>query len=158
MAIEIERKFLLKADDWRKLAQGVHYRQGYLCNEKGKYVRVRIAGDKAFITIKGASQYISRVEFEYSIPVEDADYMLQNLCEPPLIDKYRYRIPYQGFVWEVDEFFGDNEGLILAEVELQSEEQEVPLPVWIGSEVTADERYYNANLIRNPYKNWKNSL
>ncbi|MCU0450709.1 MAG: CYTH domain-containing protein [Bernardetiaceae bacterium] len=154
MAVEIERKFLVKNQIWKKGAESLVYIQGYLSNEKGKNVRVRVSGNQAFITIKGGAQYISRAEFEYSIPVEDALYMLDHLCETPLIEKTRYFVKHEGFLWEIDEFKGENEGLIIAEVELQSEEDEVPLPDWVAQEVTGIERYYNANLIRNPYKLW----
>jgi len=155
MPVEIERKFLVKNHDWKKNAESRVFRQGYLCNDNEKTVRVRVAGETAFITIKGKAQHISRAEFEYSIPVEDALYMLHTLCEKPLIEKTRYYVPYKGLMWEVDEFEGDNSGLVIAEVELTNEHQEVPLPSWVGNEVTGDERYYNANLVRNPYKNWK---
>ncbi|WP_250630414.1 CYTH domain-containing protein [Rhodoflexus caldus] len=155
MPVEIERKFLVKNQDWKKNAEAKVFRQGYLCNDNGKTVRVRIAGEDAFITVKGNAQYISRAEFEYAIPVEDALYMLNALCQRPLIEKTRYYVPYKGLMWEIDEFEGDNSGLIIAEVELTDENQEVPLPPWAGAEVTGDERYYNANLVRNPYKNWK---
>lgn len=156
MPIEIERKFLVKNTDWKKEAkQSKVFRQGYLCNDPTKTVRVRIAGDAAFISVKGSSQYISRVEFEYPIPPEDAAYMLNHLCQGPLIEKTRYYVPYKGFVWEIDVFEGDNSGLIIAEVELTDENREIPLPDWAGKEVTGDERYYNANLVHNPYKNWK---
>ncbi|WP_448518951.1 CYTH domain-containing protein [Rhodoflexus sp.] len=155
MPVEIERKFLVKNQDWKKNAEAKVFRQGYLCNDSKKTVRVRVAGDTAFITIKGSAQYISRAEFEYPVPVEDALYMLNALCDGPLIEKTRYYVPYKGLIWEVDEFEGDNSGLIIAEVELTHEDQEIPLPPWAGQEVTGDERYYNANLVHNPYKNWR---
>ncbi len=155
MPVEIERKFLVKDHSWKKGAESILFIQGYLCNEREKNVRVRVAGENAYITIKGGAQYISRAEFEYPVPVEDALYMLHHLCEAPLIEKTRYFVKYEGLLWEVDEFQGENAGLIIAEVELQTEDQEVPLPNWVGQEVTGNERYYNANLIRNPYKMWK---
>jgi CYTH domain-containing protein len=155
MGTEIERKFLLTGDEWRTMAAGVVYCQGYLCLEKDSTVRVRIAGDKAFLTIKGKSSGISRMEYEYPIPLEDARVMLAELCARPIIEKKRYRITFQGFVWEVDEFSGENEGLLVAEIELEEEGQEFEKPSWIGEEVSSDRRYANANLVRNPYSTWK---
>jgi CYTH domain-containing protein len=154
MAMEIERKFLVEGDAWRQGATGVRYRQGYLCTDKHRTVRVRTAGDKAFLTIKGLSQGASRAEYEYEIPSADADAMLDALCLRPLIEKTRYRIPADDLVWEIDEFEGDNAGLIVAEVELNSADQPVHLPPWVGKEVTDDPRYYNANLVRTPYSAW----
>lgn len=152
--IEIERKFLLKNDAWRGLAPGLEYRQGYLCTEKGRTVRVRLADTQAFLTIKGPNERGAAVEFNYPIPLMDAVYMLDNLAQRPLIEKVRYRIAYQGLVWEVDEFLGENTGLVLAEVELEFVEQEFDKPDWVGDEVTGDARYYNANLVAQPYSTW----
>jgi adenylate cyclase len=118
-------------------------------------VRVRIAGEQGFLTIKGKTQGISRLEFEYEIPLADAHTLLTELCEKPLIEKYRYLLDYEGFTWEIDEFLGDNAGLIVAEIELKSENQAFVQPDWLGEEVSHDPRYLNANLIRNPYKNWQ---
>ncbi|HHJ53342.1 MAG TPA: CYTH domain-containing protein [Caldithrix abyssi] len=154
MGKEIERKYLVKGDSWKELARGVMYRQGYLSTVKERVVRVRTIDDKGYLTIKGISKGISRLEFEYEIPLEDANKMLDELCERPLIEKARYKIEYGGLVWEVDEFFGDNEGLILAEVELSDENQHIELPDWIGEEVSGDPRYFNSNLIKHPYKEW----
>lgn len=154
MALEIERKFLLKNDDWRKLASGKLYRQGYIKNDISSAVRVRIAGESAFLTIKSEVTGATRLEFEYDIPMKDAEEMLQTLCKKPLIEKNRYVIQIDELTWEVDEFFGENAGLIVAEVELESEDQQITLPTWIGEEVTGDPKYYNANLIKNPYKSW----
>ncbi len=154
MGKEIERKYLVKGDSWKALARGVMYRQGYLSTVKERVVRVRTIDDKGYLTIKGISKGISRLEFEYEIPLEDANKMLDELCERPLIEKARYKIEYGGLVWEVDEFFGDNEGLILAEVELSDENQHIELPDWIGEEVSGDPRYFNSNLIKHPYKEW----
>lgn len=151
---EIERKFLVNGDRWRDLATGIHYRQGYLQRTKEKTVRVRIAGEKAFLTIKGQTIGIGRLEFEYPIPVADAVEMLEKLGDRPQIEKKRYRIPVENFVWEVDEFFGENQGLIMAEIELQSEDQAFLKPDWIGVEVTHASRYYNANLVSYPYSQW----
>jgi len=155
MAKEIERKFLVKGDAWRKLATGTHYRQGYLSTVKERTVRVRTIADKGFLTIKGISVGATRSEYEYDIPVADANAMLDHLCERPLIEKVRYKINYDNHTWEVDEFEGENQGLIVAEIELRDENEAFTIPQWIGEEVTGDPRYFNSNLIKNPYKNWK---
>lgn len=155
MAKEIERKFLLANDHWRGLVPAVHYRQGYLHASHECTVRVRIAGSMAYLTVKGATQGASRSEYEYAIPMEDARAMLDELCPQPQIEKYRSTIPYQGFVWEVDEFLGVNQGLIVAEIELAEEGQTFPVPDWIGREVTGDSRYYNAALCQRPYSSWR---
>lgn len=153
MNIEIERKFLLKNDNWREGAVGVHYKQAYL-NEKGdNTVRVRIEGEKAKLTIKGKSSNISRLEFEYDIPMADAE-ALFTLAKTPIVEKYRYKIMYAGNCWEVDEFLGLNRGLVVAEIELESETQPFEKPDWIGMEVSGDKRYTNANLARKPYCEW----
>lgn len=154
MATEIERKFLVKSDAWRTGAVGVAYRQGYLSAAKGRTVRVRAAGHNAYLTIKGAREGLSRAEFEYEIPLADATYMLDVLCIQPLIEKTRWTLKYAGFTWEVDEFAGANAPLVLAEVELESEAQAVPLPEWVGEEVSTDYRYTNAYLAQNPYALW----
>jgi len=154
MGVEIEKKFLLKNDGWKKLGEGVDYCQGYLNTEKNRTVRIRTIGDKGYLTIKGASIGAVRQEFEYEIPVDDAEEMLNHLCERPLIKKKRYRIKAGNVVWEVDEFFGENEGLILAEVELDDEEQPFTRPDWLGAEVTGDPRYFNSNLVKTPYSLW----
>jgi adenylate cyclase len=153
MGIEIERKFLVKSDGWRAGAEGANYRQGYLSRETGRTVRVRIAGEKAMLTVKGAASGNSRAEFEYGIPVADAVQLLA-MCDGPLIEKTRYRVPHAGLVWEIDEFAGENAGLIVAEVELTSEDQAVSLPDWAGEEVSADHRYANSSLSVNPYSQW----
>jgi len=154
MAVEIERKFLVKNDSWRHLAKSKAYRQGYLCVDKDRTVRVRIAGDTAYLTIKGISVGASRLEYEYEIPVIDADMMLNQLCVRPFIEKKRYEILSDGLIWEVDEFEGTNKGLIIAEVELETEDQNFCKPDWIGEQVTGDPRYYNVNLIANPFTTW----
>jgi len=154
MALEIERKYLVAGTDWRVPGSGTHYRQGYLSTVPERSVRVRIAGDKAYLTVKGAGTGAVRAEYEYAIPVKDACEMLDNLCKRPLIEKTRYTIEIQGLTWEVDEFRGANAGLVIAEVELEKEDQAIELPDWIGREVTGDPRYYNAYLIANPYNNW----
>lgn len=153
MATEIERKFLTKNNSWKASAKGSVYRQGYLCTQPT--VRVRIAGDKGFLTIKGPTQGISKSEYEYSIPLADAAEMLDSLCQRPLIEKVRYILEYAGHTWEIDEFMGENAGLIVAEVELESSDSALELPDWVGEEVSHDARYYNANLVRFPYSRWK---
>jgi CYTH domain-containing protein len=152
MGKEIERKFLVKEGPWRN-AKGTRYRQGYLNSAKERNVRVRTMEDKAYLTIKGIAIGASRMEFEYEIPLQDADELLE-ICEKPLIEKTRYKVQEGGFVWEVDVFFRENQGLIVAEVELESEDQEFPKPDWVREEVTGDPRYFNSNLIKNPYTNW----
>lgn len=154
MAQEIERKFLVIGNHWRDLAPGVHYRQGYLQRTPEKTVRVRIAGEQAFLTIKGKTTGISRLEFEYAIPLADALALLEHLGDRPQIEKIRYRIPMGDFCWEVDEFLGENRGLILAEIELINADQPFPKPHWLGPEVSHDPRYYNANLVSYPYSQW----
>jgi adenylate cyclase len=154
MAKEIERKFLVKGEEWRALAEGTKYRQGYLNSAKERVVRVRTINDKGYLTIKGITVGATRSEFEYEIPLEDTDFMLDNLCEQFLIEKNRYKINIGDLVWEVDEFFGKNDGLIVAEVELTSEDQEFDKPDWIGEEVTADPRYFNSNLVKDPFIDW----
>lgn len=155
MGKEIERKFLVEGDAWRALAQGVRYRQGYLNSQKERTVRVRTSGDKAFLTVKGPTSGASRLEFEYEIPLGDALVMLDELAEKPLIEKTRYRIPAGPYVWEIDEFWGGNAGLIVAEIELPSEDAPFEKPEWIGREVSDDPRYFNSNLILHPYSTWR---
>lgn len=154
MPTEIERKFLVVGDDWRTLGKGTIYRQGYLTSSAERTIRIRIAGDQAFITIKGASQGISRSEFEYPIPLEDAQEMLETLCDRPFIQKTRYKIEWNGLLWEIDEFEGENKGLIIAEVELKDTNQPLSLPPWIGEEVSHDPRYFNASLVKLPFSQW----
>ncbi len=153
MATEIERKFLVLGDDWRT-DQGVRFIQGYLNRDKERTVRVRIVGTQAFLTIKGINTGATRSEYEYEIPVVDAEELLK-ICESPLIEKTRHTVAYGGMIWEIDEFHGENEGLIVAEVELQKEDQCFELPGWLGQEVTGDARYFNSNLCANPYCNWR---
>ncbi|MGB3496129.1 MAG: CYTH domain-containing protein [Elainellaceae cyanobacterium] len=154
MAVEIERKFLVVGEAWRSLATGTVYRQGYISTAELTTVRVRIAGDQGYLTLKGAVEGITRSEFEYPIPKADAEAMLSTLCRRPFIEKTRYRIKQNGFCWEVDEFAGDNHGLILAEVELTDADQVVDLPDWVGEEVSSDPRYFNSNLARYPFSRW----
>ncbi|MGK5032776.1 CYTH domain-containing protein [Janthinobacterium sp. MDT1-19] len=154
MGVEIERKFLLQGDAWRGLGQAVLLRQGYLSSTRERVVRVRIEGQQAMLTIKGANVGATRGEWEYPIPLADAVELLDGLCEQPLIEKYRHRIEHAGMVWEVDEFLGANAGLVVAEIELASEDQPFEKPGWVGAEVSGDARYYNANLIRHPFSQW----
>ncbi|MBI4781378.1 MAG: CYTH domain-containing protein [Oscillatoriophycideae cyanobacterium NC_groundwater_1537_Pr4_S-0.65um_50_18] len=154
MAIEIERKFLVKDQSWRTLATGTVYRQGYIMSGANGTVRVRLVGDCGYLTIKSASQGISRSEFEYVIPAADALELLETLCDRPLIEKMRYKIPYGDLLWEVDEFMGENQGLVVAEVELTSPDQSVSLPEWIGPEVSGDHRYFNSSLVKFPFSKW----
>lgn len=152
MSIEIERKFLVVGSAWREGA-GVHFSQGYLNRAEDRTVRVRIAGERAFLTIKGRNVGATRAEFEYGIPLADARELLA-LCERPLIKKIRRRIASGGDTWEVDEFLGENAGLVVAEIELRSENQAFSRPEWLGQEVTGDPRYYNSSLSAHPYLTW----
>jgi len=154
MATEIERKFLVSGEDWRS-GDATRYRQGYLNLDKERTVRVRLAGDSAYITVKGETSGTARKEFEYQIPPHDADEMLATLCHRPLIEKCRYRVKHGGLDWEIDELFGDNTGLVVAEVELDSVKQTIERPAWLGEVVTSDPRYYNASLVQHPYRTWK---
>ena len=155
MGVEIEKKFLLAGNDWKDLAEGTSYRQGYLSSVKERTVRVRTIKDKGFLTIKGISVGATRLEYEYEIPFEEANELLNELCEKPLIEKNRYKVNLGEHTWEIDEFFGENEGLVVAEIELENEKQQFIKPQWVGEEVTGDPRYFNSNLIANPFKQWK---
>lgn len=154
MAQEIERKFLVTGAAWRQDAAGQLYRQGYIPTDDATTVRVRTVGDRGYLTIKGPTSGVSRQEFEYDIPLADAKTMLADLCQPPLIEKWRYRVTVGDHLWEIDEFLGDNAGLVMAEVELASETEQVELPDWAGDEVSHDARYYNASLAKRPYLTW----
>jgi CYTH domain-containing protein len=153
MAREIERKFLVKNDDYKKQAQGTLYMQGYLNSAVERVVRVRTVNDKGFITIKGRTTGISRLEFEYEVPFKDVADMLE-ICEKPIIEKHRYKVDYKGYTWEIDEFHGANQDLTVAEIELPSEEAVFEKPSWVGREVSGDPRYFNSNLINHPYSEW----
>ena len=155
MGIEIERKFLVVNDDYKLNAKSAVFYQGYLSSTKEATVRVRIGGDQGFITVKGKSKGITRAEFEYPIPVDDAKTILDTMCGKSIIHKRRYITVYDGFTWEVDEFYDANQGLVIAEIELTSEEQPFAKPHWLGKEVSNDIRYYNSNLIKHPFKEWK---
>jgi adenylate cyclase len=152
MAVEIERKFLVSGNGWRS-SDAVLIRQGYLNRDKARTVRVRTAGDRACLTVKGVSVGASRAEFEYEIPMADALELLR-LCDGPIIEKKRHIVVHDGMRWEIDEFFGDNAGLVVAEIELENADQDVALPEWIGKEVTEDPRYFNSSLAVTPYKTW----
>ena len=154
MGTEIERKYLVKNDQWKGLAPGKRYCQGYIATLGRRTVRVRIIGEQGYLTLKGPSIGTVRAEFEYPIPLADAQEMLNTLCDQPLIDKIRYKIPIDNLIWEVDEFLGENSGLVIAEVELERADQEIDLPPWIDRQVT-DAKYFNSNLTRNPYGQWK---
>ena len=151
---EIERKFLVDPSRLNKLPEGSSIRQGYI-PAHGATVRVRIMGEDAYITLKGRSEGITRSEFEYPIPVDDAKAILEELCTPPIIEKTRYKINFENHIWELDIFEGENSGLVMAEVELASEDETVKLPPWVTREVSGDKRYYNANLRVNPYMLWE---
>jgi adenylate cyclase len=153
MSQEIERKFLVTGEAWRT-DNGALIRQGYLHNKIDGNVRVRTKGERAYLTIKGSTNGITRLEFEYDIPLEEANEMLDKLCLKPLIEKVRHEVNFDGFLWEIDEFLGDNAGLVVAEIELDNEEQEFTKPNWVGVEVSEDPRYLNANLVKNPYSKW----
>jgi len=155
MATEIERKYLVKSMDWKAQADmGTRFLQGYLANTEKAAIRVRMAGEQAWLTLKSARAGISRLEFEYSLPVADAKQMLQEFCHGQVIHKTRYRLPLNSHIWEIDVFHDANEGLVLAEIELENEQESFALPGWIGQEVSADIRYYNAYLSQNPYSTW----
>lgn len=152
MGIEIERKFLVSGEGWR-VGEPVLFRQGYLNRDKHRTVRVRLAGSVGVLTVKGVSFGMTRAEYEYTIPRSDALEML-DLCEGPLIEKKRWLVPIGNMTWEVDEFLGDNLGLIVAEIELEDEAQAFQRPSWLGKEVTDDNRYFNSSLSRTPFKSW----
>jgi adenylate cyclase len=156
MALEIEHKFLLANDDWRREVQSCAvYRQGYLSGGSTSSIRVRSTDQQAWLNIKSATIGTARQEYEYEIPLRDAQAMLDTLCHKPLIEKTRHFVPRGQLTWEIDEFFGDNAGLIVAEIELTAIGQPFERPSWLGAEVSDDIRYYNNNLTVNPYKNWK---
>lgn len=155
MATEIERKFLVQGTTWRN-GSGVRFSQGYLNRDKHRTVRVRIAAGKAYLTIKGVPEGATRAEFEYEIPAADAEQLLK-LSDGPIVQKNRYVIVHDGSTWEVDEFLGDNAGLVVAEIELTAEDQSFSRPEWLGAEVTGDLRYYNSNLASHPYRLWRDS-
>ena len=156
MAVEIERKFLVRDLSVISGLAGTRMRQGYLSVDPERTVRVRLAGPRAYVTMKGApsDSGASRAEYEYEVPAGDAEELLDRLALRPLIEKTRYRVSVGRLVWEIDVFTGENEGLVMAEVELPSEATAVALPDWVGEEVTGDDRYYNASLVSYPYRDW----
>ncbi|TNG02124.1 MAG: CYTH domain-containing protein [Gammaproteobacteria bacterium] len=155
MAIEIERKYLINNDGWRQqITSSSRITQGYLANSTTSSIRVRIDDDRANLNIKSGKISVERQEYEFTIPVDQAREMMQQLVVGPVIEKTRYHVRYKEQTWEVDEFHGDNLGLIVAEIELDSIDQQIDLPEWVGEEVSEDPRYYNVNLILHPYKDW----
>ena len=156
MALEIEHKFLLRDERWRdQVEHSLRMRQGYLVSDATRSVRVRVAGDQGYLNIKSGTLGIARREYEYRIPLAEAEELLNTLCEKPLLEKTRHFIHYGDHLWEVDEFSGDNAGLIVAEVELGAVDEAFARPDWIGEEVSHDLRYYNSQLVRHPYKDWR---
>ena len=155
MGVEIERKFLVIDDSWREAASsGMQYRQGYLSTDPSNSVRVRARADKAWFNIKSAAVGIARREYEYEIPADDAHEILEELCVKPLIEKTRFIVEHEGLAWEIDVFEGDNSGLVVAEIELESASDEFTLPAWAGEDVSGDIRYYNQRLVEHPYSQW----
>lgn len=155
MSIEIERKFLLKSDDWRLLKHThKHYKQAYFCNTNKVSIRVRIADDSAWIGFKSATRDITRFEYEYQVPIAEAEHMMEQFSQGAIISKVRYFVPFEQHLWEIDVFEGDNQGLVVAEIELNNEDETFIKPCWIGEEVSQDGRYYNSNLVSFPFKDW----
>lgn len=155
MAAEIERKFLVTDERWRAEAESAQgFRQGYFGGTERASIRVRVSGERAWLNIKSATLGISRQEYEYPVPLADAQEMLESLCSGPLIEKTRHFVRHEGHLWEVDEFFGDNAGLVVAELELASADEPFARPAWVGEEVSHDPRYYNVRLAQHPYREW----
>lgn len=155
MAAEIERKFLISGEQWREeVHDSLVVRQGYLAGAERASVRVRASDEQAWLNIKSATLGIQRQEYEYPIPLDDAREMLDTLCNGPLIEKTRHFVRHAGHLWEIDEFFGDNAGLVVAEIELGHEDESFERPAWLGEEVSDDPRYYNVSLVRHPYREW----
>lgn len=155
MGLEIERKFLLKNNSWKKeIKKTIFIRQGYLNSKVERTVRIRIQGEQGVLTIKGKNQNVTRKEFEYQIPLDDALHLI-SMCEKPVIEKTRFLISSNRCTWEIDVFDGENKGLVIAEIELSSEEESFDIPNWLGKEVSSESKYYNSSLITNPYSNWK---
>ena len=155
MAVEIERKYLIDSEKLGTLKNANRIKQGYITTNKDAVVRVRVKNDKGYLTIKSSNIGASRLEFEYEIPLVEANEMLDKLCQKPIIDKNRYIVDFANHIWEIDIFYGDNEGLVIAEVELEDENEHIELPLWIKEEVTGDVKYYNSNLMSYPYNKWK---
>src|ERR1700687_1183317 len=159
MGVEIERKFRLIDDSWRDwVCQKTLLRQVYIANTRRASVRVRLAGDAGVLSVKAMTRGLSRAEYEAAIPAVEANEMLDRLCEGPLIEKWRHIVVYQGSEWEIDEFLGENAGLVIAELELESEDTVFARPPWLGVEVTHDERYYNFRLSEKPFRHWPENL
>ena len=155
MGVEIERKFLVVGDDWRSaVSSSTRIVQGYLASTPEVTVRVRVRAERAYLTIKGRSSGISRSEYEFDIPVADAEAMLTDLAQGPVIEKTRHLLEVDGHTWELDVFAGANEGLVMAEIELGSADEQFTVPSWAGRDVSDDARYYNVNLARTPYSHW----
>ena len=154
MAKEIERKFLIDISGVESIGSGSRIKQGYISTTDNTAVRIRVSGTVAYLTLKGENQGATRPEFEYEIPIEDANEIIKELCSGPIIDKTRYLVEYGSHTWEIDVFHGDNDGLIVAEVELESETEEVDLPKWVINEVTGEVKYYNSSLLDNPFNKW----
>ena len=155
MPVEIERKFLVDTIPTQQINRSKKVKQGYMVNDEHQVVRVRSMDSDHFLTIKSNTRGLSRLEFEYQIPQRDALDMFKYLCGPSIIEKTRHYIEFQGHTWEVDEFHGKNQGLVVAEIELKSEDEKFEIPGWVSCEVSHDPRYYNMNLMTNPYDNWK---
>ena len=154
MAKEIERKFLIDISGVKSIGSGSRIKQGYISTTDNTAVRIRVSGAVAYLTLKGENQGATRPEFEYEIPIEDANEIIKELCSGPVIDKTRYLVEYGSHTWEIDVFHGDNDGLIVAEVEIESETEEVDLPKWVINEVTGEVKYYNSSLLDNPFNKW----
>ncbi len=154
MAKEIERKFLIDISGIESIGSGSRIKQGYISTTDNTAVRIRVSGAAAYLTLKGENQGATRTEFEYEIPIEDANEIIKELCSGPVIDKTRYLVEYGSHTWEIDVFHGDNDGLIVAEVELESETEKVDLPKWVINEVTGEVKYYNSSLLDNPFNKW----
>ena len=155
MAKEIERKFLVTNDEWRdQVKKQAYYRQGYINDAVECSIRIRIASDKAFLNIKSATLGIERMEYEYPVPLDDANEMLDSFALGPVIEKTRYFVDIGEHTWEIDVFEGDNQGLVVAEIELNDENESFEMPSWAGEDVSHDTRYYNVCLVKHPYKDW----
>ena len=159
MGLEIERKFRVAGDAWRaQVSQSTLLRQGYIANTARASVRVRLAGEAGWLSVKAMTRGLSRAEYEAAIPAQEANEILDRLCEGPLIEKWRHIVVYQGNRWEIDEFLGANAGLVIAELELEAEDAVFARPSWLGLEVTHDERYYNFRLAEKPFRHWPENL